>query len=821
MGTMIYVAVGLPVPQRQAFTYSFPFDLEPRPGQRVWAPWRGHYKTGIVLQVLAQAPADIEAEKVRPLACVLDVEPVLSQELLDMAVWAARYYRAPIGELLATALPPGAETAPRLRLTPEGARVEPAIMPEPDSPGLFGTATTRLRTRAQHQGLSLEEALATWPAVSIQAWVQKGWLEWMMAPSHPQGRQPPAYQAVNISPEATKHKIHPRRQQVLQALKGEPKTPAQLRGLATPSLLRAMARDGQIEETTIETDPEPRTAAAHMNWPARPRVTQLNPAQLAACQAITTAAAGETFLLHGVTGSGKTAVYLECMQHYLARGRTVLLLVPEIGLTPAAAADFEQAFPGQIAILHSGMSAGERARNWHRIRKGEIRLVIGTRSAVWAPLHEPGLVIIDEEHDAAFKQQESPRYSGRDLAIWRANRAGAVTVLGSATPALETWEHARSGRYRKLELPERAQQRPLPHIDVVDMREEFRRRASAAAQPRQRLPELILAEPMLAAIRARLERREQALVLINRRGFAPVALCRQCGRAVECRDCSSALTWHRQAHCLLCHLCGYSVAPQRQCAQCGSEHLYYLGIGSEKVEAELRLQFPAARILRLDRDSAHSRRQFAQVLRAFHAGDLDVLVGTQMIAKGHDLPGVTLVGVVQADQALHFPDFRAAERTFQLLTQVAGRAGRGEIAGQVILQAQSPGHYAVQAAAAHQSQYFYEREAHFRRQLHYPPFAALAVLQLRHRRPERAWEMAQQLAAALRPMLAGHPRRFLGPSPALVARLKREFRFQLLLQCPRRPALQNWLDEIEALPLIRDLPAQSIVMDVDPVSLNL
>ncbi len=818
---MIYVAVGLPVPQRQAFTYSFPFDLEPRPGQRVWAPWRGQYKTGILLQVLAQAPAEIEAEKIRPLACVLDVEPLLSQELLDMAVWAARYYRAPIGELLATALPPGAETAPRMRLTPEGARIEPPILPAPDTPGLFAASSSRLRTRAQRQGLSLQEALAIWPTENLQAWVQKGWLEWMIAPSLPPGRQRLAYRAVQTPSEAESHKLHPRRQQVLQALQCEPKTPAQLRALASPSLLRAMARDGQIEEHAIEAEPEPRTAAAHLNWPARPRVTQLNPAQAAACGTMTAAAAGEIFLLYGVTGSGKTAVYLECIQHYLERGRTVLLLVPEIGLTPAAAADFEQAFPGQIAILHSGMSAGERARNWHRIRNGEIRLVIGTRSAVWAPLREPGLVIVDEEHDAAFKQQESPRYSGRDLAIWRARRAGAVTVLGSATPSLETWEHARLGRYRKLELPERAQQRPLPRIEVVDMCEEFRRRAVTGAQPRQRLPELILAEPLLNAIRARLERREQALVLINRRGFAPVALCRQCGRAVECRDCSSAMTWHRQAHCLLCHLCGYSAVPLRQCAHCGSEHLYYLGVGSEKVEAELQQQFPAARIRRLDRDSARSRRQFAQVLRAFHAGDLDLLVGTQMIAKGHDLPGVTLVGVVQADQGLHFPDFRAAERTFQLLTQVAGRAGRGEIAGQVILQAQSPGHYAMQAAAAHQTEHFYEREAHFRRQLHYPPFAALAVLQLRHRQQERAWEMAQQLASALRPMLTGRPRRFLGPAPALVARLKREYRFQFLLQCPSRPALQAWLDEIEALRPVRELPAQSLVMDVDPVSLNL
>src|SRR6185312_1800512 len=349
-------------------------------------------------------------------------------------------------------------------------------------------------------------------------------------------------------------------------------------------------------------------------------------------------------LLHGVTGSGKTAVYLAAIEKALQRGQGALLLVPEIGLTPALFADFEHAFPGLIAMLHSSLSDGERGQHWRRLQRGEARIAIGTRSAVFAPVRALGLIVVDEEHDASYKQQESPRYHARDLAVLRGKLAGARVVLGSATPSLETYQHARDGKYGLVEMAERVESRPLPAIQVVDMGAAFRRRAAGGAPARNKRPdeEAIFSAELAAALRQRLERGQQALLLINRRGFAPVVLCRACGASVMCRDCALALTFHRRAERLVCHFCGYGTEVPRVCPGCGSEHLYFLGAGSEKVEEALAALLPGARIARLDRDTARTRRDFEQTLRRFAAREFDILVGTQMIAKGHDLAGVIM-----------------------------------------------------------------------------------------------------------------------------------------------------------------------------------
>ena len=400
-----------------------------------------------------------------------------------------------------------------------------------------------------------------------------------------------------------------------------------------------------------------------------------NPAQKAALDQINAAVDERQFLpmlLHGVTGSGKTAVYLSAMQAMLAKGRSAILLVPEIGLTPAMAADLHQIFGDEVAILHSALTDDERAEQWKRIRNGESHIVVGTRSAVFAPVPDLALIVVDEEHDHSYKQDETPRYHARDVAVMRAKMCNAVVVLGSATPSLETYYNATQGRYKLMELAERIEQRPLPEVEILDMRAEFQRTKK----------EEVLSRKLVEEIGECLERNEQAMILLNRRGFSSFVLCRSCGDTVQCRNCAIAMTYHKREHRLICHYCGFVRPAPKTCPKCGSEYVQYLGTGSEKLEQILHGLFPQARIGRLDRDTVRGRDDLERILSALHAGEIDLLVGTQMIAKGHDIPNVTLVGVVGSDAALSFPDFRAAERTFQLLTQVAGRAGRGETPGQ-------------------------------------------------------------------------------------------------------------------------------------------
>src|SRR5438876_8090034 len=451
------------------------------------------------------------------------------------------------------------------------------------------------------------------------------------------------------------------------------------------------------------------------------------------------ASAFSGILLHGVTGSGKTAVYLAAMKSVLEAGRSAILLVPEIGLTPAVAADLHQVFGDEVAILHSALSAQERAEQWHRVKGGETRMVVGTRSAVFAPLSDLALIIVDEEQDSSYKQEETPRYHARDVAVMRAKMANVVVVLGSATPSLESYFNAKKNKYRLLELPDRVEQRPLPEVEIIDMRQEFQETGQ----------EQVISRRLAQEIRERLDRKEQVMVLLNRRGYSPLVLCRTCGKTLECKNCAIALTHHKRSHRMECHYCGHVAAVPKACVHCGSEYVYFLGTGSEKLEELLHGMFPQAHIGRLDRDTVRGRDDFERALNALNEGELDLLVGTQMIAKGHDIHGVTLVGVVGADAALGFPDFRAAERTFQLLTQVAGRAGRGQTPGKVILQTYFQEHYAVHYAATHDFSGFYDKELRFRSWMHYPPYSALSNVLVRSDKLDEALAWSGVLAKRL------------------------------------------------------------------------
>jgi primosomal protein N' (replication factor Y) len=500
-------------------------------------------------------------------------------------------------------------------------------------------------------------------------------------------------------------------------------------------------------------------------------------------------------------------VYLCAIEAALALGRGALLLVPEIALTPAVAGQFVQRFGDRVAILHSAFTDMERAEQWRRIRTGAAPVVVGTRSGVFAPVRGLGLIIVDEEHDQSYKQEETPRYNGRDVAIVRAKASGACVVLGSATPSLESRYNAERGKYTLLELPERIEQRPLPEVTLVDMRVEFLETRKQATFSR----------PLLGAVRQRLDNGEQTMLLLNRRGFSSFLACRACGERLQCVNCSVTLTFHRRDRRMLCHYCNYAVRVPEVCWNCRSEHLHFIGVGSERVEEELHHDFPQARIARMDRDTVTGKRHYETILHSFREGDYDILVGTQMIAKGHDIPNVTLVGVVNADVGLGMPDFRASERTFQLLTQVAGRAGRGQVPGIVLVQTINPGHYAIRFAAAQDYRLFYDKEIQFRRAMRYPPFSALANVLVRSPKQEEAMRLSASLGRFLDP--APDSLRILGPAEAPVARLRNDFRYQLLIKAARRRALGDTLNRIRRFALDQEWPATSLVIDVDPLSL--
>ncbi|MBM3775489.1 MAG: primosomal protein N', partial [Acidobacteria bacterium] len=730
---MRYCDVSLPVPIDRAFTYSLPETLQERvkPGCRLIVPFGPRKLTGVALRCHDERP-DLETREALRL---LDSEPVLGQELMKLAEWIAGYYHAPLGEVLRGMLPLGGEMRSRkiYRLTDLGrdaarqltlshAGGEPATMilkaleERPLTAAWldrkFPLGDRALRALERRNFVAAEESRGERDPLRAHA----GKLRIELAG----GGARPAKLPKSERELLAFLELHPGSHNLKDVERMVRRAGTAARSLARKSLL-AISRE------------QPGAAPAPPRAPHR-----LNEAQQAACGEIA-AAVGErqfrVFLLYGITGSGKTEVYLNAIDAALAAGRSALLLVPEIALTPAVAGQFQGRFGDRAAILHSAFTDSERAGEWRRARSGAAVVVVGTRSGVFAPVSNLGLVVVDEEHDQSYKQEETPRYHARDVAIVRAQAAGACVVLGSATPSLESRYNAGRGKYRLLGLPERIEQRPLPAVELIDMRQEFLETRKLATFSRRLLEE----------IAARLENGEQTMLLLNRRGYSSFAACRACGARIQCVNCAVTLTYHRRDRRLLCHYCSYAERVPEACPQCASEHLYFLGTGSEKVEDELHAQFPRARIARLDRDTVSGKREYESILSGFRERRFDILVGTQMIAKGHDIPNVTLVGVISADIGLGLPDFRAAERTFQLLTQVAGRAGRGHLPGEVLIQTINPGHYAVRMAAAQDYDAFYAKELEFRRLMLYPPFSAMANVLVRSENPDQAREMSALL----------------------------------------------------------------------------
>jgi primosomal protein N' (replication factor Y) len=584
------------------------------------------------------------------------------------------------------------------------------------------------------------------------------------------------------------------------------------RGVAADTLRRLAARGlVAFRHERLDRDPFSMHRALQVppgdEGPGRRALTEEQSAALDRLRALAATGQFQVALLHGVTGSGKTELYLRMAGLALASGRRVLVLVPEIALTPAVAAVFRHAFGARVAIQHSGLSDGERHDQWHRIRAGAVDIVVGTRSAVFAPLDDIGLVIVDEEHDTSYKQEETPRYNGRDVAIVRARAERALVVLGSATPSMESYRNALEGRYALVTLERRVLDRPLAEVSIVNMRDEMAEQGD----------DVVISASLASAIERRVARGEQALLLLNRRGFASAIFCRQCGATLDCPNCSVSLTVHKGARGpgrARCHYCNHSVHVPTTCANCAAPYLEHVGFGTERVEEEVRTRLPGIRLARVDRDTMQRRGAIQDVLARFGAGEIDVIVGTQMIAKGHDFPAVTLVGVISADVGLGLPDFRASERTFQLLTQVAGRAGRGTIAGEAIVQSLFPEHFSIQLARRQDYRGFYEQEIKFRKAMRYPPQVALVNVVVRGRAFATAMADASDLASRIRAVPAGDLR-VLGPAPAPIDRLRGEYRVQLLLKATNRVAMREALEQ--ALAVDADL-RRRIAVDVDPVS---
>ncbi len=831
----LFCDVALAVPLRNTFTYAVPDSVREsvQPGSRVLVPFRNKPMVGVVTELVRAAPANV---KIRAISKLLEDTPALTPALLELGKWISGYYLAPIGEVYRAMLPPVTElrSQQQVVITDAGKRVvdesdqtlsaeflkkEIAFLTAlaaskhalaVTSAAKFNVSPADLQKLKQrglieihHNAYSRRQRTQT-----ILAWHSES-AEIETPQEQPQERKPPRpLQGKSLE----KFQEQVRRVRELLEIERGPLPLTQV--LALASVSRSVI-DRMLAEKVLDTWEEPIDPAEDpFDVGYSPPAHELNAEQDAAMKRIRARFELGEFgvqLLHGVTGSGKTEVYLRAVQETLARQKTAIVLVPEIALTlwigRQCRAWFGARFEG-VAVLHSALTDLERAREWWRVRNGDARVVVGTRSAVFAPLQNLGLIIVDEEQESSYKQEETPRYHGRDVAIVRARTENALALLGSATPSLESYHNAKGGKYELLTMASRVQNRDLASVEIVDLRQEFQQTHQAGS----------ISTDLHNGIQECLNNGTQALILINRRGYSWSVLCRSCGNSVQCVNCSISLTYHKNRNRLECHYCGYIAPVPKTCPKCDSKYVYFFGEGSEHLEERLRKEFPAARIARLDRDTTRTKKQYQQTLGAFAGGALDILVGTQMLAKGHDFHRVTLVGVVSADGLLHMPDFRAAERTFQLLTQVAGRAGRGELHGRVLIQTFFPEHYAIQDAVKQDYLAFYEREINFRRTMAYPPLTSLANVIVRDTNLEKAIRWSRELSEYFSPANAKGAR-VLGPAAAPLARLKKEYRFQFLLKAMKRSVLTKLLTGALEFCDAHEIPDTAVIVDMDPLSL--
>ena len=811
------VLVTLAVPGSYHYRVPARFAATARVGARVLVRFGGKQITGVIWRTGTPPPPELK--KLLDITEVLDDQPALSPELVDLCLWIASYYEAPPGEVIKSALPAGSGVSAHrvLALTAAGEAMLAGALP-PKARALLGRLEQRPIASA---GLSATLKKGFVPLIE-QGWVEE--LDERDAARTRLKRERVAELVVPIEAARRATARAPKRLAVIEALAEGARAvheldianaSAAIRELEKAKLVRTFEREATLEAAPIGDALKPTSIPTPTDEQACAIDAIIGSLRERVHPAPTTepenaaAAARELapFLLHGVTGSGKTEVYLRVIAEALELGKTALVLVPEISLTPQLAARFRARFGDQVAILHSGMSDQARLGEWSRLRRGQARIAVGARSAIFAPLTDLGVIVVDEEHDSSFKQEEGVRYHARDVALVRAQRAGAVCVLGSATPSLESYHHAERGHYKLLVLTQRPTSQPMPAVEVIDLR--------------THVPdsEAMLSSPLRTAIGETLAAGDQAILFLNRRGFSTFVMCRACGHSFRCVNCSVSYTYHRSTDRLTCHYCGKVERVPERCPECkANDTIVRKGLGTEKIAESVALEFPKARVARLDRDVASGAKAEA-VLSRVARREVDILVGTQMVTKGHDFPGVTLVGVLCADTGLDLPDFRASERTFQLLAQVAGRAGRGERAGKVIVQTYRPGASAVVSAAAHDYLMFFNAESAARAELHYPPHGRLIVVRVDGANEDAVAGVARKLAkvgeaVAKHAEIAGSVE-ILGPVPAPLERLRNRTRWQVWLRGTDRTALRRVARTIAATEVS---PKVRVQLDVDPMS---
>lgn len=807
-GISEFAEIAVPLGMQQTLTYRIPEGLrdDVRLGSRVEVPLGPKRITGFVVGLLDEAP--VAASRLKPIRAVLDDdEPALIPEIIQLCRWASEYYLAPLGEMLRVALPANMSARGKRQAVfiADDALVESALRDqrilESDRPLLDELRKRPLPLSTIFEELSVSrsaiERLRDAGILALQDRLKDNegvrYDRFVVLESDPGGLTPKQNAAVAL----------------LQARGGELSVRALEHAGVSAAILSALTRKDVIR---IERRARRHTLDAFLAGLGEASTPEIHYSkdQRAAIAAVEAKLGSfSPFLLEGVTGSGKTEVYIELMRAVVKRGEQAVLLVPEIALTPVFASRLKERFGDRIAILHSNLSASERYDQWWRARRGEVDVAIGPRSALFTPFQRLGLIVVDEEGDGAYKQEEMPRYNARDLAVVRAQNRGIPIVLGSATPSLESRENAARGKYTLLRMPSRVEARPLPEVETIDLRKEPAEKEDKGF--------VILSETLKQALRATFDANEQAIILINRRGYAPNLLCRECGQDFRCRDCSVTMTVHRRDGLLVCHYCGARKPIPSRCTLCNGEVLQPIGFGTEKAEERFRRDFPDVSVEVLDRDSTRRKGSMVQILDRFRRGDTRALIGTQMLSKGHHFPSVTLTAVLNADSILGYPDFRSAEKTFYLLTQVAGRSGRGDLRGKVLIQTAFPSHYAIQHALRHDYESFFAAEIEFRRTFHYPPVTAMIALLFRGEEltavEKASNECGVLLERALEPVTGT---RIQGPAPAPLARIKGVWRFQILLRSPQRSALRR---AVESVVLLRKWKGVEVVIDVDPINI--
>ncbi|CAA9344587.1 MAG: Helicase PriA essential for oriC/DnaA-independent DNA replication [uncultured Gemmatimonadetes bacterium] len=829
----MFVEVALPLPLPRTFTYRVPDELRPaaRPGARVLVPFAGKEKIGWIDRVATGEPAG-KVERIKPITGVLDEAPSATPVILKLSRWIADYYLAPLGQVLRTALPAGlTESTTDYVVLAAGAAVHEEGL-SPQEAKLVGWLQSRDGPQPVARLRREMGDRAWWPV--IRRLTDAGVVEVVSEGPRtaPPVRTRRVVRLVRHVPSLLEREelfSRAKRQreayEMLEAMAGQAEL-SHLTGTLgfSSAIVKGLVEKGLASVTEEEVSRDP---YANIEVGAAPKLRP-TPQQAEIIRRLSEASRTRepgTFLLRGVTGSGKTLVYIELLREVVERqGKTAIVLVPEIALTPQTVGRFKAVFGDRVAVLHSALSDGERYDEWRSLRAGEKQIVVGARSAVFAPLANLGAIVVDEEHESSYKQADAPRYHAREVAVVRARLEGAVCLLGSATPALESWTNAQSGKYQLVELPERVGGQPLPPIRIVDLRKE-RKRQKETAGPLQKadMGPIILSDVLVDAVHARMRLGEQTILLLNRRGYASFVQCRDCGFVWHCPNCNVSLTFHRRRGLLTCHYCLHEEPSPKTCTACGSADLSFRGVGTEQVERSVGEAFPSARIARMDVDTTGGKWAHHDILGRVERGEVDILLGTQMIAKGLDFPNVTLVGVINADVGINLPDFRATERTFQLLTQVAGRAGRGPKGGEVFIQTALPSHYAIESATEHDFVGFAARELEARREPTYPPHSRLVNVVLSGLEEPATQELAVQASEWLAGLLSSRGLKevaLVGPAPCPIDRIRNRWRWHFLL----RSENSKLLGEVARYFYERFDPPKSkadlrIALDRDPVAL--